>query len=139
MDEGKIRYAKQTLEQVIPVEVNNQVETVKDFKLALEIAIELMEAYLNCKGFPEKKNEVEYPFGIKTGVPLHKNIGFNQAVEQFKLASLKAPSVSEEEVLRAIWLWNTEKHSKHTQITLHQSKELAKVIKELIKKGVGDV
>ncbi len=67
------------------------------------------------------------------------NLALGDKCDEMERLLVKAPSVSEEEVLRAIWLWNTEKHSKHTQITLHQSKELAKVIKELIKKGVGDV
>lgn len=84
----------------------------------LKTLLDLAEQFLALKEFPEKKEAV---------IPEHT--WYNQAIDQCKLAMMKAPSVSEGEIAKTVRVYSG------WDIGEPDCLRIAKAIKELIERG----
>lgn len=111
-------------------EIRNAVDVLRNeqkipfaLKLIAEPLVSLAEQYLNCKGWPEKKNAYkEY-----TGCDVSKALGFNEAIDLCKLAAMKDKerllercSVEEIEDIMASFFGLQVKGLKECASTIHE-------------------
>jgi len=127
-----IKGAVEVMKACEPVEIENQPQTVKDFRSALNTAIDFLQSYLNLKGFPEEREYPGQPYSqaYETIIPEIK--GYNQSLKECKLAVMKM--YSKENIYQALLNWevNIEKANILTkEERLDMLKDLAQAISQI--------